>query len=420
VKGLYGDFPGYRLPGDAEIDEALLHAVVCVDANVLLNLYRYNRRTAEDLVDVLSRLGDRLVIPHQAVAEFWTNRRTPVAGPPAASKGLHDALGKNRRSVTDAVDGWAKQTATTGDVLEAVRASVGAAFDSVAAAVDASQEDHDPEAPEGDPWLSRLEALLADRVTDRPTPEVFKECVEEGQRRAKAGEPPGFLDLEKADGDLDEGAAGDYLVWFQATREAQARDSDLVVVTSDEKEDWWWRNRAAFLGPRPELTEEYLGLTGRSLFMLRPGDLLARSHVLQVDVGDGSVEDADRSAREDAEPAAPWTVEALTEALERLDRRAWVQAAAVREAAANGGRITRRRLYELSGYDAERTLRGFTRPVAGVTADLQAEGLVDARVAPLLTAAYPDGVKASYFRAPPEVPGLLGYDPAVDRETDGS
>jgi hypothetical protein len=38
--GIYDDFPGYRLPPDDELNEALLAALVVIDANVLLNLYR--------------------------------------------------------------------------------------------------------------------------------------------------------------------------------------------------------------------------------------------------------------------------------------------------------------------------------------------------------------------------------------------
>jgi hypothetical protein len=71
------------------------------------------------------------------------------------------------------------------------------------------------------------------------------------------------MDADKQDGDLPEGGAGDYLVWYEATRYAKEQDRDLLIVTRDQKQDWWWRQQADFIGPRPELTLEYHRLTGR-------------------------------------------------------------------------------------------------------------------------------------------------------------
>ena len=47
--GIYDEFPGYRLPTDDELNEALRSALVVVDTNVLLNLYRYNESTRETI-----------------------------------------------------------------------------------------------------------------------------------------------------------------------------------------------------------------------------------------------------------------------------------------------------------------------------------------------------------------------------------
>lgn len=40
--GLYDDFQGYRVPTEAELINALRTATIVADANILLNLYRYN------------------------------------------------------------------------------------------------------------------------------------------------------------------------------------------------------------------------------------------------------------------------------------------------------------------------------------------------------------------------------------------
>jgi len=45
-------------------------ATFVLDANVLLNLYRFPKGAAHDLLDVLERLSDRLWLPHQATVEY--------------------------------------------------------------------------------------------------------------------------------------------------------------------------------------------------------------------------------------------------------------------------------------------------------------------------------------------------------------
>ena len=113
------------------------------------------------------------------------------------------------------------------------------------------------------------------------------------------------MDADKQDGDLPEGGAGDYLVWYEATRYAKDQDRDLLIVTRDQKQDWWWRHKTDFIGPRPELTLEYHKLTGRRLFLMRPADLLAYASVLDVEVDQASSADAGRVALIDTDPPTP-------------------------------------------------------------------------------------------------------------------
>lgn len=69
--------------------------------------------------------------------------------------------------------------------------------------------------------------------------------------------------------------------------------------------------------------------------------------------------------------------------------------------------MSRAKVYELGQYSNDRMLRGFTRPFLRLTETLQRQGKIPAGVAPIFVAQYPDGVKASYFTVPEEVPALL-------------
>jgi PIN like domain len=297
MHGLYdGDFVGYKIASSAELDAALREAVVAVDANVLLDLYRLPPRTSRDLIKTLRSLGDRLVVPHQALRESWRRRQRAQDSPGGATRAATAALDKSGRSIRDAVATWARvvgvDDAEVSDLIAPVNDSLGALKGELEnVSQDASAEGG------GDPILEQLEEILAGRVTSSLAAEEWAECLAEAKRRIEAEEPPGYMDADKQDGDLPEGGAGDYLVWYEATRYAKEQDRDLLIVTRDQKEDWWWRLKADFMGPRPELTLEYHQLTGRRLFLMRPTDLLKRAPVaLNVEVDQASSADAERVA----------------------------------------------------------------------------------------------------------------------------
>lgn len=406
MPGLYDDdFIGYRVATDDEKDVALREAVVAVDANVLLGLYRFLPQTADDVLRVLERLGDRLVVPHQALREFWRHRQRAAGSPEASTRVAEEAISKAAAGAKQALETWSKHVGLDASeragLLDRVTEFDKALHQELAAMHDRAGARSGDE----DLILARLESLLEGRVTEALPVEQWKDVVAEGHRRVEAEEPPGYKDAAKQDTDAPEGAAGDYLVWVQATEHAAERGCDLIIVTADEKDDWWWRQQAALLGPRPELTHEYHRLTGRRLFLLRPPDLLARAAALEIEVDEQSLADADRPA-DDAAPTEPWTSAALAELLARLDADWPVQAKAIRVAARRSGRVTREQVYELGGYDPDRTLRSFTRPPLRLTADLQAEGIVSDHVLPILVARYPDGVRASHFSVPPEIPAV--------------
>jgi hypothetical protein len=89
MNGLYdGEFVGFRIASSGELDTALSEAMVAVDANVLLDVYRFRPQASQDLIKTLKSVGDRLVVPHQALREFWRRRQRSQNSPRGATKAL--------------------------------------------------------------------------------------------------------------------------------------------------------------------------------------------------------------------------------------------------------------------------------------------------------------------------------------------
>ncbi len=403
--GLYGDFESYRIPTRQEADEALRNGIVAVDTNVLLSLYRYTEVTVNDLFRLLERLGPRLFVPNQVLREFWRNRQSVLGSPATANKDVRGALSKNASSSKDAVNRWAKSLALGNGFRDEVIGNIDAFYDEILARTEnsATLRVNAATPTSEDPVLSRLEHILDGRVGAQLNAERWTEAVAEGNRRVIAEEPPGYRDDDKLDNDTEEQAAGDYLVWVQLIEQASNIGNDLILVTSDSKEDWWEKVRDMNIGPRRELIEEFAQATSRRVFFLEPADFLDRASVLEIEVQRSSVEDVERVR----DAVVPWDEQSVFAVLVRLEQEGAVQAEVIKEAAAGDGTISRERVYELDGRDDDQMLRGFTRPVTRITADLQAKGIVPEGLEPLLSSHYESGVKTTHFIVPIEVAEIL-------------
>ncbi len=102
-----------------------------------------------------------------------------------------------------------------------------------------------------------------------------------------------------------------------------------------------------------------------------------------------------------------WNARAVMELLRRLRDEGWPQADIIEWAAANGGSISRSKVYLLAGYEDSRTLRRFTSPVKRISRDLKREGLLHPDAPPALLTVYEGGVLARRFEVPEEFRRLL-------------
>jgi len=411
MAGLFDGFEGYRVVSEAELREALTSALVAVDANVMLNLYRYNSRTTADLLTIFEKLGERLIVPYQAMREFHRNRLKAIGNPEQATNEARNALDKSRSGAARALDAWSKQVALDDAELRRLHAEVDKVFQSLQEAIDQAAPDRvHPSTPAiEDPVLNRLSELLEDKVLRRPDEKTWNALIAEGKQRVDNLVPPGYLDAEKGD-QHPEGAAGDFLVYIQACHEAKTRQLDLIIVTNDEKEDWWWRRGPDMIGPRQEMTKEFFDRAGHRLFLMRASDLLIRSQALDVEVNPDSARDAGIS-RSDIDEPGKWTVEAVDTLLQRLRSEGRRDLAdVINEAARQGGTISRDEVYALCDYRDDRMLRGITRPTARITADLQSEKILPASVTPMLTSLYREAGPLYAIRVPSEVVDILSQN----------
>ena len=294
--GLYDDFEAYRTPTDADYYKLFIGGLIIPDTNVFLNLYRYNEQTRNDLLTVLGRLGDHLWVPHQVMDEFWRNRENVLKDPQDSDTCINQ-LSRHREQATGTFRAWANRVSLQPERSTALRQVIEQAFDKVISEVSELAGEHswdDARDTNTDPVLGALKPLLNGHVGKPLGQAEHDKALQEARSRAEHKRPPGYKDQSKTDG----GAPGDYLIWVQILREAEATQRDVLLITGDVKEDWWRREHGEARGPRPELVRELKEHANVKLYMLRPESLLFRARkALKIDVRDESLEDAERVDR---------------------------------------------------------------------------------------------------------------------------
>ena len=71
-------FPGHFREPDSKIKDIWHSSVYIFDANILLNLYRYSDKSRTEFLDFISKIRDKVWIPHRVAEEYLSNRLTVI------------------------------------------------------------------------------------------------------------------------------------------------------------------------------------------------------------------------------------------------------------------------------------------------------------------------------------------------------
>ena len=310
-------FPGHFRPKEDEFKSLWEDCMFAVDANVLLNLYRYSTDTRAALEGALKTVKDRLFVPHQAAREFLKNRLQVTAGQADEyAKAIRDIttlssmLGNRKKHpflpepelprFTEQVESLVKQLENQRTVL-----------------------------------LNRLtndEILqFVEQIFEGKTGKPFEEAdlnaiVADGEIRYKNEVPPGYKDAKKDITDDPYRRFGDLIVWKQLLAEASAKQRSVVFITDDKKEDWWVEQSGRTIGPRTELREEFITQVQKNFWMYTVDKFIEEAaRASQTQVSERVIEEilevrqevkAERSAQTDHQ--TNWKPIGRNEMLERI------------------------------------------------------------------------------------------------------
>ena len=290
-------FPGHFQLTEDERKDLWKNALFTLDANILLNLYRYSDTTREEFFKILKKIKDRIWIPHQSAQEFFNNRLDVISQQEKSyeetisslkeieekfhnsrqhpfldekllkeftslNKEICEQLEKNKKPHNDRI--------TKDDIIDKIKSlfdkKVGNEF---------TEEELQKIYEEG---ASRFKNKTppgykdSSKKDNTETEEELQKIYEEGESRFKNKTPPGYKDSSKKDNtELNSRKYGDFIIWKQIIQQSKDLKKGIIFVTDDKKEDWWVRYKGKTISPRPELIKEFQSATEQS-FHMYPSD----------------------------------------------------------------------------------------------------------------------------------------------------
>ncbi|MCK8607907.1 restriction endonuclease [Agromyces sp. C10] len=216
-------------------------------------------------------------------------------------------------------------------------------------------------------------------------------------------------DLEAAPAELQFGGLSvDRGDWVLGSTNRYGRQTRFRIATAEGIEQVLFTDRPGH--PRPEARLDVAVGQQSAELHFRPEPPADRSATVGQDSFELRQRRLDRSLAVLGDPDRPeraaWSPSAFGRLMAMLVEGGYLtQSMSIVEAARSGGAIPRERIYEIGGFEPDRTLRGFTRPSNRFAEQLVAEGLVDAAAERPLTKG---DVLATYFVVPPEFNSFVG------------
>lgn len=262
-------FKGYYKPKEDEENAAWQNALIVMDTNVVLDLYKYHANTTDEYLTALAKFSPQLWLPYQIALEFHRNRPTVRA---ASTKAHKDRIASLKSIQTTIQNSEHKSRLESSAIEKDLVARAGEAIK--------AREDQlkriiaETHVNSVDTLLERITSLFEGRVGDAPTAEQKTALEKVGSSRFDAEIPPGYEDRKKKPPGQE---YGDYILWQQIIDHAKAMKKDVIVTTEDKKDDWWLKiNSDTVVGPRPELIQEFRQETGQEIFFYSGPDFFGQ------------------------------------------------------------------------------------------------------------------------------------------------
>ncbi|BBD60877.1 hypothetical protein NIES2109_36770 [Nostoc sp. HK-01] len=306
-------FKGYYRPSESEFQEIWKSATFVLDANMLLNMYRYPEEARTQLFTVLQSIAPQLWVPYQAALEFQRNRLTVIAEQKKRFSEVRKVLENYEKGIISELDNLQLKKRHSSIQVDELVSALGEKITNFIEKLE-QLEATQLSVTDNDPIREKLDKLLEGKIGEPFSQEEINKIYQEGEIRFKDEIPPGYKDYKKENenkndiftygGIIYKRKYGDLVLWKQILDKAlQDSIKSIVFLTDDEKEDWWWITESQGkkkVGPRPELVQEISKYAGNKFFYMYNSEQFLRysKEFLNTNVTDESISQVGEIATE--------------------------------------------------------------------------------------------------------------------------
>ncbi|MFH7801944.1 PIN-like domain-containing protein [Enterobacter cloacae] len=275
------------------------------DTNTLLNLYRCEEETKDDILSVMKTLSERSWFPFHVCLEYQRNRIKVIS---QSLKSL-ETLKSSITSLVNSTDNALSEAQVKKHLYTSLSEEVSVLKDSLSKSINEFiAEKIEPrikikeKLKNSDSIRRVLDEIIGDNCGNMPDQDTINNINEEGIKRYLKKTPPGFMD-EKDKGDKVsyfnniefKDKFGDLYLWKEIIEEAKKHEGyNIIFVTDDSKKDWWFTYDKKIIGPSEALqTEIYFNSKIASFRMISHSSFLyeAGEYLENLKINKSSVDD---------------------------------------------------------------------------------------------------------------------------------
>ena len=266
------NFHGYYRPTKDEFIQLWNDGLFVLDANILLNMYRYTPKTRNEFINILEKISDRIWIPYQVALEYHKNRLNVINQQILAYEKIDKSLDDSKNRIKKELNSYSLHPYIE---VKSYITKIEDKFAEIKEDLNKDKEKH-PNLFDDDEIRKIITMLLEGKVGSSCPQDMLKKIYKKGKERFENNIPPGYKDKDK-DG-LEK--YGDLILWYQIIDHAKSIKKPIILVTDEKKDDWWLKFNGEIISPHPELINEMFSKAGTNFYMYKTAKFMeyAKEH----------------------------------------------------------------------------------------------------------------------------------------------
>lgn len=273
------------------------------DTNCLLNLYRCEDHTREDILKVMKEISSRTWIPFQVGFEYQRKRRIVI----------EESISSLTKIKKELENIYLQNILSSGGVKKHLYNSLNDEISELQHRIKIPIDDYindkikpriesKQQISQHDFIRDEIDSIIQNNLGTAPTTEQINTINTEGEQRYKNKIPPGFMDVKKTETYFFSGVEiqakyGDLYLWYEIIEKSKSDNiNNVIFVCDDLKQDWWFihegKTHGALAALKTEICEkaniENFKIVNQLTFLHE-----SKEHLVNIEIRDSSLKEVE-------------------------------------------------------------------------------------------------------------------------------